>query len=285
MWGLFEPIHDVVYFTPEVRAAADAIGTRGFWMGYFAFRMAPLGPVGPAPATAICHGFHLDRVSRALPDAWTQADPAAALAARSAGVDAALRRLWGTALLDSPEIAEAAELAWRAAAAADCAGRPLAAANQILPRPADAHLALWQAATTLREHRGDGHVAVLVANRIGPAESHVLKVAAGESDEETLRAGRMWPDAAWEATVGRLRDDGLIDAAQRLTAAGRALHDRLEAQTDAAAETPWATLGDRDTSRLADLLDHPARRIVDAGIPPSVNPVGLRVEPGTAQAD
>jgi hypothetical protein len=33
MWQLFEPLHAVSYFTPEARAASDALGLRGFWMG------------------------------------------------------------------------------------------------------------------------------------------------------------------------------------------------------------------------------------------------------------
>ena len=41
----FEPVHAVTYFSPESRAAFDALGFRGFWMGYFAGRSAPLGPV------------------------------------------------------------------------------------------------------------------------------------------------------------------------------------------------------------------------------------------------
>ena len=46
-WRLLEPIHAVVYFSPEPLAALREAGYRGFWMGYFANRAAPLGPVGP----------------------------------------------------------------------------------------------------------------------------------------------------------------------------------------------------------------------------------------------
>ena len=152
MWTLLEPVHVVTYFAPEARAAADALGMRGFWMGYAAQRAAPLGEVSPAVVTAAFFGFHPDRITRALPDAWGLTTRAAALAARLDGADAALRRLWGDVVLDAPTTAEAAELAWQAAQAADCPGRVLAAANQALPRPREPHLALWQAATTLREH-------------------------------------------------------------------------------------------------------------------------------------
>ena len=43
----FEPVHGVTYFAPEVREALDGLGYRGFWMGYFAARSAPLGMMPP----------------------------------------------------------------------------------------------------------------------------------------------------------------------------------------------------------------------------------------------
>jgi hypothetical protein len=277
MWTHVEPIHDVTYFAPEARAAADAIGMRGYWMGYAAQRVAPLGAVGPEIATAAFFGFRRDRLARALPDAWAHTDPRTALAARLAGVDAALRRLWGDDVVAGPEVAEAAELAWTAAMAADTAGRVLAAANQALPRPDAPHLALWQATTTLREHRGDGHIAVLVARGIGPLASHLLKVAAGESDGEGLRLGRMFAPEAWQDGLAGLRAAGIVDTDDALTAAGRALHEEIEAATDAAAESPWTALGADATARLDALLTPLTGRILSSGMLPDPNPVGLPV--------
>ncbi|WP_428839468.1 helix-turn-helix domain-containing protein, partial [Amycolatopsis pretoriensis] len=57
LWAAVEPLHAVVYFAPETAAAAKEAGLRGYWMGYFAGRLAPLGPVGPVPATAVLFGF------------------------------------------------------------------------------------------------------------------------------------------------------------------------------------------------------------------------------------
>jgi len=275
MWGLLEPIHVVSYFTPEARAAADALGMRGFWMGYAAQRSAPLGAVGPGIATAAFFGFHPDRLERALPDAWELTTPAAALAARLDGAGAALRRLWGDDVVGAPATAEAAELAWRAAAAAGCAGRVLAAANQVLPRPPEPHLALWQAATTLREHRGDGHIAVLVARGVAPVASHLIKAAAGESDPEVLRTGRKFAEPAWAEGAAALRADGVLTADGQLTEAGRRLHAEIEDATDAAAAGPWHALGDAATTRLADLLAPLAAAVLDSGTLPQPNPVGF----------
>jgi helix-turn-helix protein len=274
MWTLFEPIHAVTYFTPEARAAADALGMRGFWMGYVAQRAAPLGAVSAAVAAAAFFGFHPDRIARALPDAWELTTPAAALIARLAGANAALRRLWGDAVA-APATAEAAELAWQAAAAADCAGRVLGGANQALPRPEQPHLALWQAATTLREHRGDGHVAVLVARGITPVQSHLIKAAAGEASAEVLRTGRKFGEAAWGEGAATLRAEGVLAADGRLTEAGRRLHIEIEDATDAAAATPWRAFGATATVRLATRLVPLATAVIESGTLPQPNPVGL----------
>ena len=275
MWGLLEPIHVVTYFAPEARATADALGMRGFWMGYAAQRSAPLGAVGPEIATAAFFGFHPDRLGRALPDAWQLTTPEAALAGRLAGVDAALRRLWGDHVVDAPATAEAAELAWQAAAGAECAGRVLAAANRVLPRPREPHLALWQAATTLREHRGDGHIAVLVARGVAPVASHLIKAAAGESDPEVLRTDRKFDEVAWADGVAALRADGVLTADGQLTDAGRRLHAEIEDATDAAAATPWHAVGEAATARLADLLTPLAAAVLDSGTLPQPNPLGF----------
>ena len=269
MWRPHELVHDVVYFSQEPRAAADAIGMRGYWMGYFAFRVAPLGPVGPAPVIAAFHGFPPSVVTRALPDAWSYATPEQALEARASGAAAALRRLWGSDV----DVAEAADLAWTAARAADDAGRVLGAANRAMPRPDDPVRALWQAATTLREHRGDGHVAVLVARGIGPVHAHLLKLASGGIDHDMLRQSRRWSDQDWTAAGTDLRERGWLDADGRLTGTGTAERDEIERRTDAAAVAPWAALGPERTARLAELLDPLAAAVT--GELPRGNPVGL----------
>lgn len=273
MWQRYELIHDLAYFSPQVRAAADAIGMRGFWMGYFAMRAAPLGAVEPAAVTATFFGFHHSRVERALPDAWRYTTPDRALAARLDGVERAMQSLpLGT-------IDEAAHLLWAAAESVDVGGRPLGAANKALPRPASAAGALWQATATLREHRGDGHIAVLVARGVTPAESHHLKIAAGESDPEALRVSRRFPDDEWQRGRDALAERGWFDADDRLTEAGRRAHDEIESATDALAAQPWAALGEGDSARLLSLLDPLARQVVQSGLVPPLNPVGLVWEP------
>ncbi|KUN01140.1 hypothetical protein AQI95_32200 [Streptomyces yokosukanensis] len=275
LWERYEPVHDLVYFAPEVRRTADALGMRGFWMGYFALRAAPLGPV-PAPVVTSCfYVFHPARVARALPDAWTHATPDDVLAARLDALEAAMTGLFGADVVGCADFAEAADLAWEAAAGADTAGRVLAAANRTLERPDRPAARLWQGLTTLREHRGDSHVAVLVGQGLGPVEAMVLKAASGESDGALLRETRAWERTDWDAATTLLREGGLLTADGSLTPAGAAVRARVEALTDAAAEGPWTVLGAERTTRLASLLEPLARIVADSGLLPAGNPVGL----------
>ena len=277
LWSLFEPVHAVTYFSAEATQAADDLGLRGFWMGYVAFRAAPLGAVDAPVVTAAFHGFAPRRIARALPDAWTLTTPQSALDARRTAAGRALRRL-----LPHDAVESAADALFEVAAGADTAGRVLAAANQALPAPADPFERLWQATTALREHRGDGHVAALVAADVSPVEAHLLKVAAGESPEERVRVGRDWTEQEWDEGAGRLRRRGWTGTDGRLTDAGAAARHDVEQRTDDAAAGPWRRAGAQTTAHVTDLLRPLARAVVDAGEVPYPNPIGLAAPPRDA---
>jgi hypothetical protein len=273
LWALGEPFHALTYFAAESRAAAEAAGLTGFWAGYFAFRAAPLGPVGPQVVTAVFYNFAPSFVARRVPAVWTSAAPATALEARLAGVDAAVRRVLGEGWPSSGEAAEAAGLARRAAEAIGLPGRPLAAANAGLPWPDEPHLVLWQALTTLREHRGDGHTAALLSREVGGAAAHVLAAAAGRTDREWLQRARGWDDAAWEEARAELAGRGWLDG-DALSAEGTARVAAIEADTDRLALGPWQALGDPGCDRLAALLTPVRRAVLTAGDWPTGNPIG-----------
>src|SRR3978361_2147554 len=92
LFDRFEPVHALTYFAKESREAFQQAGFRGFWMGYFAGRSAPLGRVPADVVTAIFYNFSSLHVARALPDAWEHASPADALRARESAAVASLRR-------------------------------------------------------------------------------------------------------------------------------------------------------------------------------------------------
>jgi hypothetical protein len=274
LWALGEPFHALTYFAAESRAAGEAVGLKGFWQTYFALRAAPLGAVGPEVVTATFFNFAPAFVARRVPAVWAAVSPSAALDARLAGIDAAVHRVMGKDWAGSAEAAEVAKLAGVAAAAVDLPGRPLAAANTGLPVPEEPHLALWQALTTLREHRGDGHNVALVEREIDGAAAHVLAAAAGRSTREWLMRARGWDDAAWDAAVERLTARGWLSGGE-LTAEGLATVAAVEADTDRLALGPWAALGDVGCDRLAELLTPLRRAVVAAGEWPHGNPIGV----------
>jgi hypothetical protein len=278
LWALGEPFHALTYFADEARTAFGAAGLRTFWTGYFAGRAAPLGAVGPEVVTATFASFAPAFVARRVPEVWSMTSPAGALAARLAGVDAAVERaLPGWA--DSADAVEAAALALQAAEAVDLPGRPLAAANRALPVPERPHLALWQALTTLREHRGDGHLATLLQHGLLGLPALVLSAAAGTTSADWLQKARGWSAEEWADAGAVLADRGwLADGA--LTAQGLAIRADVEADTDRLAQGPWAALGDVGCDRLAELLVPVRRAVIAAGDWPAHNPIGV---PGDVQ--
>jgi hypothetical protein len=272
MWTMFEPVHDVTYFVPEALSAFTEAGLRGYWRGYFAGRAAPLGGARAAVVTASFYNFAPAFVGRAIPGVWDLITPQEAIAVREAGAAASLRRLLGGR---EAEAAQAADLLWRAAEDLDFAGRVLSAANSELPVSGDPLTRLWQAATLLREHRGDGHFAALAAAGIDGCEAVVLRCAKDIS-RDLMQPVRGWTDEEWGAAAGRLTGRGWVGEDGALTAAGRDVHDAVEAATDQAAARPWKRIGAVGVAEVADVL-LPLAQACAAALP-EVIPVG-RLQP------
>jgi hypothetical protein len=176
--------------------------------------------------------------------------------------------------IDGDDLRRAASLAMAAVDSADFSGRPLGAANAALPDPELPHLQLWQALGAIREHRGDGHVACLVANQIDPCESLVLQAATGRSDKDALRTRRGWSEDEWHAAVLRLRDRGWLDAEERTTSEGTKARDAVELATDRVAAPLVSTLGTR-ALELVEAMRPLAERIMALGEVPTRNNMGL----------
>lgn len=274
LWTALEPIHGALYFARGVRDAGVEVGLRGYWMTYFAFRAAPLGAVGPAPVVALFSVFEPSMVIKALPDAWSRATPETCVATRSEVAVSALR----AAGVDEAACAEAVGMLHPVATSADPTGRALYAANAALPLPEDPVAAMWQVATTLREHRGDGHVAAQVAAGVTGLEALVLQVGAGKFTAEQMRATRGWSVEAWDEAARALRSRGVLDAAGKLTRWGREFLDAIEERTD---ERTWtagvSALGERGVEKVLATLRPSVDAIYKSGTIPKVNPTGLPV--------
>jgi len=253
--GLVSPIHNVSYYTPEIKVFAE-LGIKGWWTSYFAYRSAPMGKVEPEVITATFYGFALRMVARAVPAVWDHITPQQSLDVRLDAVDRAWRRIFADAdgaLHDA--VAEAATLARSAIAGVDGGARALYAGHMTLPWPEPAHLQLWHACTLLREHRGDSHAIALAAAGVDPVQCQVLMAARGHGNKATLQTIRGWNDAEWDGAVGALQVRGWLDRAGALTPAGRAGRSAIELHTDALAAEPARRLGQAGLERLTALVE------------------------------
>jgi hypothetical protein len=274
-----ESIHAVTYFAPGCRAALRDVGLKGFWLGYFASRAAPLGAVGPGPVTAAFANFHPDMVARAVPSCWDVVGPEALCTVRARAAAVALAELCRVEARTA--LAEALPLLRRAVAACDAPGRVLAGANRDLWPVVAADLGpdglaeAWQATTTLREHRGDGHVAALLVHGLRGVEAHLLAAGTKGIDPELLRDNRGWSEGEWAAAATALVSRGLLRQDGRATDAGRTCHAEVEELTDRLAEPAYRDLSDSALEDLLGALASCAADVVASGVLPFPNPMGL----------
>ncbi|HWF17044.1 MAG TPA: hypothetical protein VG244_12740 [Acidimicrobiales bacterium] len=254
-------------------------GLGGFWAGYFAGRAAPLGRVGAGPVTAAFYNFHPAMVAKAVPGCWEAVAPLTLCRVRAIAASEALGQ--ACSVETRSNLVAALPLLRRATAGWDGAGRVMAAANRGLWPAIGTALGTgglaeaWQACTTLREHRGDGHVATLVAHDLAGIDAHLLAAGTKAVPPEVLRDNRGWSEEEWEQASSRLAARGLLHTDGRATDDGRTLHASVEEQTDRLAVAPYAELGDAAVADLHGALTACAREVVATGVLPFPNPMGL----------
>jgi hypothetical protein len=265
-----EPLHSHMYFAPEHDATFSALGLRPGRMSYFAGRAAPMGAVGAGMVTATFYNFSPSLVAHMIPRAWTLASPEQVVAARWDVARASLTRLLGTEAIDSAEFAELAGLLREACDALTPEGRPLYAGHADLGWPGEPLLDLWHAATLLREHRGDGHIAALLHADLNGLEALITYTATGRGFTlAAAKATRGWSDEEWTAESAALVERGLLDDDGGLTAEGQDLRTRVEAETDVLSADPWLLLGQERTQRVIELGKGFARLLVAGGAFPA----------------
>ncbi|MFD9027015.1 hypothetical protein [Streptomyces parvulus] len=263
-------LHSTHYFSPDTGLELAALGVTDPRAVNFAVRAAALGAAGAGTVTAAFYNYKYELVARHVPAVWEKVTPEQAVAARMRAVDATLRRLLGEEVLASAEMAEAAGLALRAAEGCSRSGRPLYSAHADLPVPEAPHLRLWHAATLLREHRGDGHLAALLAADLDGLEALVTHTATGRGmAPKWVLSTRGWTQQEWDAARDRLRGRGLIDEAGELTERGAEVRDGIERETDRLDAEPYAHLGAEGVARLTELATPFARAALGAGAYPA----------------
>jgi hypothetical protein len=264
MFELVEPIGVIPYSADEPNEAMFALGFTRYWDTYFAGRAAPLGSSVPAGVVhALFYNFAPGEVARHIPGVWSTTTPEAAIAARQEGCVMALRRILGD-LVETPDFVRAGKLLAAAATSAPLDGRPMYAALRALPVPEEPVARLFHAASLLREHRGDGHVAALMAEGISGLEAHVLLAVDMGVPAPTFGRIHHLPAAQLTGLVDLMRARGLIEDEATFTAAGREVKDRVEALTDDLAVAPYEVLDRAELDELVRLLAPLAQELVAA---------------------
>ncbi len=265
LFELTEPISLVFFCSQEPNDSMAAVGFGNYWDGYFAARSAPLGRVPAEVVHAAFYNFADGEVARHIPKVWETTTPAAAHAAREQGCVAALRRILGV-LVETPELARAADLLAKASVSAPTEGRAMYAGLRALPVPEEPLARLWHAANMLREHRGDGHIAALLSEQIGGTEAHVLSALdSGIYPAESFGRIHHLPKARLAEVMDGLRKRGLLDDSGRFTDAGRATKSRIEALTDTLAEAPYDGLKPAELDELIAVLEPISGRLEATG--------------------
>lgn len=224
-WKAIDSIHVGVYFTSDVTARYEAVGLKGYWMGYFASRSAALGTPGPELVIATFHGFAPRWVHRAIPDAWRFAGHDAVLDVRHSLARDTLSGVADSAAALAPKVRPVLE-------GVDWAGKPLGAAHASIAPSPDPVIDFWQAVTALREYRGDCHLAVLTSAGLGGAEANALAVATGWAKFPNQRELRGWTEEEWQDAIDRLVTRGWVNSDGTATDTGIAARNQLEDATD-----------------------------------------------------
>lgn len=247
------PLWTSILTAPEVVEAYERIGLP-LACRYFAPRAAPLGPVPATVVVSTFFNFSPAAVGRAIPAAWQAASPEEILAAQLGGMDLAFRRALDE--VDRSTLTDVAELLRTAALAACDApeGRPLFGGYAALPWPDETHLVMFHAYYLLREFRGDGHIATMLANGFRGIDAVALHIVTTPSLSSVYRASRGWTDDQWADANERLIRDGWVGRNEHgeleLTGDGRARREALESRTDELAAPAYRAIGADGCERL-----------------------------------
>ena len=134
----------------------------------------------------------------------------------------------------------------------DGIGRPLFGALPALQVPGDPHGRAWRAAELVREHRGDGHNAAIVAAGLDVATANVLTEVWLGYEVGEYSASRGFSTERLQLAADSLRTTGWLDAWGAITAAGRSARDEVEAATDRSQRALVEALGDDLSDVIAD---------------------------------
>lgn len=246
------------------RATNEALAAEGldFLTAYVGGRAAALGEPSPAVVAATFALFEPGMVSATYEAARRACPRDRLLAERERATTASLHDVLGEA-----DVRPVVDVLRRGIDAASVAGRPLFAGVLELPWPDDDLARLWRCCELLREHRGDGHVGVLVAEGLDPAEANIVTELWVGMSFGSYSATRGWSPEQLAAASTRLEQRGLL-AGGALTIEGLDLRIRIEQATDRAERAVLDAIGDDLEPAVAQLSTWSAACVAAGAFPP-----------------
>jgi hypothetical protein len=176
---------------------------------------------------------------------------------RSASTGASLR-----AVRPDADVSWLADTLTAAAAAGAPAGRCLFSARRAQAPPADPFERLWWASETLRDYRGDSHIAAATVAGVGAVEMNILTELALGGPLGRYTATRGWSPAGIEEAAQALRGRGWLSG-RDLTTAGQDARSSAESDTDQLDAPVIAAIGD-DLPRVLAELETWGRACIEA---------------------
>jgi hypothetical protein len=231
-----EPIATQGWWSREAGERLTALGV-DFFPGYVWGRAAALGRPSAAVVAATFGVFDSGLIASVYEAGSVAIDRDGILAARAEGGSASV-----ASVATEAECSAIADRLLAALGSIDALGRPLFAGLRSLPVPASGAGRLWRSAELVREHRGDGHLAVLAGSGIDPVEANVLTELWLGFELGEYSATRGFGSDALAAAVTRLQQRGWMSGSD-LTDEGRRRRGAIEAATDASQEPLLAACG------------------------------------------
>jgi hypothetical protein len=248
---VMEPLVGMIYFVPEGPALYEKIGLQPR-QAYFVTRASALGKVPPEVVVATFYNFNPAVVILAIRD--QTCTPEQAAEARNQAVIESLTRLLKDEDGNALDVTRLVELVKKACSNLKVDGRPLFAAYYGQAwHDENPYLSLWWGCNLLREYRGDGHIAALVAEDISGIECTLISPAWVKASKTFWIRSRAWSENEMTAAYAGLQERGIMEG-EELTEQGRALRDAIEARTDELALAPWRNLGEAETEEFLTLL-------------------------------
>lgn len=253
-----EPLAMVSVWAEPVYDEYAALGL-DFLQGYVYGRACPLGDASPSVVAAAFGVFEPGLVEGLFASARATASVEDVRTARERGSVAALRTVLGS----PEELADVVGVLRRACDAADPTGRALHAGLAGMDWPEDPLGQLWHACVVLREHRGDGHLAALVAAGLDGVRANELTELWVGWDPLSYTGSRAWAPEVMDAGTADLEARGWVrDGA--LTEEGLRVRRGLEEATDLTVRAAVDALG-ADLERVLPLLEQWSEQVVQHG--------------------